>query len=172
MDYQVIRSRRRTIALQIQRNGQILVRAPLQATDRDVEHFIQTHRDWIASHLQRRLEWLQEHPEPSEEQIALWRRQAKEQIPSRVAYWSQIMGLSPTGVKITAARHRFGSCNGRNSLCFSLFLMQYPPEVIDYVVVHELAHIRHFNHGPEFYRTVEQYLPDWQQRKAQLKYCY
>lgn len=49
----------------------------------------------------------------------------------------------PTGLHITAARTRWGSCSGKNSLCFSLFLMRYPPEAIDAVVVHELAHIRH-----------------------------
>ena len=171
MDYQVIRSRRRTIALQITREGVALVRAPLQATDRDVERFVQQHREWLAVHQARRLQWLQEHPEPTEQQIALWRAQAKEIIPQRVAHWSQIMDLTPTGVKITSARHRFGSCSSRGNLCFSLFLMQYPPAAIDYVVVHELAHLLHHNHGPEFYRTVEQYLPDWRQRAKLLKYC-
>ena len=79
------------------------------------------------------------------------------------------MGVMPTGLHITAARTRWGSCSGKNSLCFSLFLMRYPPEAIDAVVVHELAHIRHKNHGPDFYRFVEKTLPDYRQRIALLK---
>jgi predicted metal-dependent hydrolase len=72
-------------------------------------------------------------------------------------------------VKITAARKRFGSCSGRNGLCFSLYLMQYPPEAIDYVVVHELAHITHKNHSPAFHSLIARYLPDHKARRAMLK---
>ena len=87
----------------------------------------------------------------------------------RVDYWSDIMGLTPTGLKITSARTRFGSCSGKNSLCFSWRLMQYPREAIDYVVVHELAHIRHHDHSPAFYALIERYMPDWRERMKLLK---
>ena len=79
------------------------------------------------------------------------------------------MGLTPAGVRITGAQKRFGSCSGQNRLCFSWRLMLYPPEAIDYVVVHELAHIHHHNHGPAFYALVEQYMPDYRQRQALLR---
>mgnify|MGYP000174709420 CR=1 FL=1 len=79
------------------------------------------------------------------------------------------MGLVPAGIKITSARTRFGSCSGKNSICFSWRLMLYPPEAIDYVIVHELAHIRHHDHSPAFYREVEAYLPDWRARRALLR---
>lgn len=79
------------------------------------------------------------------------------------------MGLYPMGVRITAARHRFGSCSADNRLCFSLLLMQYPPEAIDYVVVHELAHIRHKHHQAAFYNLVAIVLPDWKSCRKLLK---
>ena len=79
------------------------------------------------------------------------------------------MGLAPTAVKITSARTRFGSCSSKNSLCFSLYLMQYPPEAIDAVVVHELCHMRHRNHSPAFYAEVERWLPDYREREKLLK---
>lgn len=79
------------------------------------------------------------------------------------------MGLVPAGIKITSARTRFGSCSGKNSVCFSWRLMLYPPEAIDYVIVHELAHIRHHDHSPAFYALIEQYLPDWKVRMKLLK---
>ena len=86
-----------------------------------------------------------------------------------MAYWSEATGLVPTGIKITAAKKRYGSCSGKNSLCFSWRLMLYPPEAIDYVVVHELAHIRHHNHSPAFWAFVEQTLPDYRQRQSLLR---
>ena len=70
------------------------------------------------------------------------RRQAREYIPGRVEYFSSRMGLAPTRVSVTSARTRWGSCSGKNTLNFSLYLMSFPPRVIDAVVVHELAHIR------------------------------
>lgn len=78
------------------------------------------------------------------------------------------MGLVPTGLKITAARKRYGSCSARNSLCFSCFLMACPEEAVDLVVVHELCHILEKNHGPGFYALLERYLPDWRERKKRL----
>lgn len=93
-------------------------------------------------------------------------RQAKACLPQRVAYYSERMGLSPTQVRITGARTRFGSCSSQGHICFSWRLMQYPPEAIDYVVVHELAHM---NHGAEFYVLIARYLPDWKARRALLR---
>ena len=72
-------------------------------------------------------------------------------------------------MKITSAKTRFGSCSNRRSICFSCFLMLYPDDAIDYVIVHELAHLKHMNHSPAFYRLVERYLPDYKRREALLK---
>ena len=79
------------------------------------------------------------------------------------------IGVEPAGVKITSARTRFGSCSGKNSLCFSLYLMEYPPDAIEAVVVHELAHIRHKNHGPGFYALIRQVMPDYDARIKTLQ---
>lgn len=165
----MIRSRRRTMALEVTREGTLLVRAPLFATAGEIRRFAESHRAWAEKHLARRQEHLRQHPPLTEEEIEALRRRAKAYIPGRVAWWSREMGLQPAGVKITSARTRFGSCSAKNSLCFSLYLMQYPPEAIDYVVVHELAHIRHKNHGPAFYALVARYLPDYRRRQALLR---
>ena len=90
-------------------------------------------------------------------------------LPGKVAHYAAIMGVTPTSVKITAARTRFGSCSGKNGICFSLYLMQYPEAAIDYVVVHELAHIRHHDHSPAFYAQVARVLPDYKARQCLLK---
>ena len=79
------------------------------------------------------------------------------------------MGVRYTGLKITAAKTRFGSCNSKNSICFSLYLMSYPENAIDYVIVHELAHIKEKNHSSAFYKVVESVLPDYKDRRKLLK---
>ena len=168
-DCTVIRSGRRTLALEVTREGTALVRAPYRASDEDIARFVESHRRWLETHLARRQAYLASHPAPTEEQIALWRQQAKDRLPDKVALWAARMGVRPAGITITAARTRFGSCSGKNRLSFSLYLMAYPEDAIDYVVVHELAHIRHHDHSPAFYREVARYLPDWQQRRGLLR---
>ena len=168
-EYTVIRSRRRTLALEVTRDGSALVRAPLRASDADIARFVDSHRAWLEKHLAARRAYIASHPEPSAEQTALWRQQAKALLPPLVAQWARRMGVQPAGITITAARTRFGSCSGKNRLSFSLYLMDYPQAAIEYVVVHELAHIRHHDHSPAFYREVETYLPDWRARRALLR---
>lgn len=170
MDYAVVHSGRRTIAIQIQRDGRVVVRAPYAATAEDIRRVVEAHRDWVEKTVRRQQEQLAASPpEPTAREMQELARQGREYLPRRVAYWAARMDVMPTGLRITAARTRWGSCSGKNSLCFSLFLMRYPPEAIDAVVVHELAHIRHKNHGPDFYRFVEKTLPDYRQRIALLK---
>ena len=168
-DYTVIRSHRRTMALEVTREGAALVRAPLRASEADITRFVEEHRAWLDKHLAQRQAYLAAHPAPSPEQLELWRCQAKAVLPERVAYWAARMGVQPAGITITAARTRFGSCSGKNRLSFSLYLMDYPAEAIEYVVVHELAHIRHHDHSTAFYGEVARYLPDWRARRALLK---
>ena len=154
MNYTIVRSHRRTMAIQIKRDGRVVVRAPYAATDEEVRQ-----REAPAA----------SPPELTEQEMEELRRRGQEILPGRVVYWAARMDVLPAGIRITAARTRWGSCSGKNSLCFSLFLMRYPMEAIDAVVVHELAHIRHKNHGPDFYRLVEGTLPDYRQRIGLLK---
>lgn len=168
-DYTVIRSRRRTLALEVTREGTALVRAPLRASEADIARFVDSHQAWLEKHLTARQAYMAAHPEPSAEQKALWRQQAKALLPPLAEHWARRMGVQPAGITITSARTHFGSCSGKNRLSFSLYLMDYPTEAIEYVVVHELAHIRHHNHSTAFYREIDTYLPDWNARRALLR---
>ena len=169
-NYELIRSRRKTLALEITRDCRVLVRAPMRASQNTIDSFVAAHRDWIAKHLElQRQRAASAPPPPTEAEIQALKSQARAVLPEKVAYWSQVMGLSPTGIKITAARKRYGSCSGKNSLCFSCFLMEKPEAAIDLVVVHELCHIREKNHGPRFYALLAQYLPDHRERQKLLR---
>ena len=89
IDYTVIRSRRRTLALEVTRQGAALVRAPLRASDADITRFVDSHRGWLEKHLAARQAYLSAHPEPSAAQADAWRQQAKETLPPLVAHWAQ-----------------------------------------------------------------------------------
>ena len=169
MEYQLIRSRRKTLSIEISRDAQIIVRAPMKLSQRDIERFLALKQDWIKVHLQKQLQRKAAHPEPDEAVWAMWKSQAKEYIPKAVAYYSSLMGVSPTAVRFSRAKTRFGSCSSQNSITFSLRLMDYPLEAIDYVVVHELAHIRHKNHSKAFYAFVASVMPDYKQRSKLLR---
>lgn len=169
MEYEIIRSHRRTMALEVRRDGLVVVRAPQQIDRRTVERFVNAHGEWIARKQEEMARRSEAHPEPTAEQAQRYRRMAREYLPDRVAYWSQRMGALPTALHITSARTRFGSCSGSNSISLSWRLMQYPPEAIDYVVVHELCHIRHHDHSAAFWAEVARYLPDYRERQRLLK---
>lgn len=168
-DYTLIRAKRRTMSLQLDRDGRAVVRAPYGVKKEFIDRFVAEHEGWLARAREKQQNRRLAHPEPTDEERKALIARAKEYLPMRVDYWSGIMGLTPTGLKITSARTRFGSCSGKNSLCFSWRLMQYPPEAIDYVVVHELAHIRHHDHSPAFYALIERYMPNWRERMKLLK---
>lgn len=166
--YELIRSGRRTLALEV-RGGHVIVRAPYRTSQATIDRFVAAHADWIAHALAKQETRAAAHPEPTDAEREEYIRRAKAYLPQRVAYFSERMGLYPTQVRITGARTRFGSCSSQGHICFSWRLMQYPPEAIDYVVVHELAHLRYMNHGAEFYALIARYLPDWKARRALLQ---
>ena len=169
MTYEIVRSRRRTVALEVTREGRVLVRAPLRMPQGEIKRFVASHAAWLEKAQAKVAARQAAHPPLTEQETAALRQRAKELLPDRVAHYAAIMGVTPTSVKITSARTRFGSCSGKNGICFSLYLMQYPEEAIDYVVVHELAHIRHHDHSPAFYAEVAKVLPDYKERMKLLK---
>lgn len=168
-DYRVIKSKRKTATIEIDENCNIVLRVPLRFSQKSIDDLINRHTNWIEKHLLIQKEKQQHKIVLSPEQIMALKLKAKEIIPQKVEHFAKIMNLKPTSVKITSAQKRFGSCSGKNSLCFSYILMQYPEKAIDYVVVHELAHIVHKNHSKDFYKLIATYLPDYKERIKLLK---
>ena len=169
MEYTLIRSRRKTLAIEITRQAKVVVRAPLHCPKRDIERFLQEKQAWIDLHLRKMEARNAAHPEPDAAEEAALRAKAKALLPPLVERYAARMGVTPAGITVTGARTRFGSCSPQNRLCFSFRLMTWPLPAIESVVVHELAHILHKNHGPQFYREIEKILPDWRERSALLK---
>ncbi|MDD6276078.1 MAG: SprT family zinc-dependent metalloprotease [Clostridia bacterium] len=169
IDYKIIRSDRKTLAIRVEQDLTITVRAPYFANDKIIAEAVKNNEKWIEKAIEAQRQKNLNRPILSEDDISALKEKAKRIIPERVEHFSKIMGLKPTSIKITSAQKRFGSCSSKNGLCFSYILMLYPPEAIDYVVVHELAHIKEHNHSPRFYAIIERYLPDYKHREKLLK---
>ena len=168
MDIKIIRSNRKTLSLSVDDELNAVVRAPFYVSSEKINAFVSNNAEWLERAAKRKETQLEKY-NLTDAQLNNLMNSAREIIPERVKYFSALMNLKPTGVKITKAKKRFGSCSGKNSLCFSCYLMLYPIEAIDYVVVHELAHIKHHNHSKDFYALIYQYMPDYKQREKLLK---
>ena len=169
MDIKIIRMKRKTISLKVENDLSVTLKVPIRMQDRDIVEFLKKHKEWIEKQRCRIAadNSVESAITPDEERRL--RSAAKEYFEKEVKKYSEIMGLYPTGVKITSAKTRFGSCSPKNSLCFSWYLMLYPKAAAEYVVVHELAHIKIKNHGKDFYALVQRYMPDYKERKKLLR---
>lgn len=170
MEYRIIRSDRRTLAIEITADAELLVRAPKRCSEKEIKSFVDGNSEWIESHVEIARRRAELHPEPDEETKKRYIAEAREYIPGRVEYYAELMGVTPAGITLTGARKRFGSCSGKNRLSFSWRVMEYPRELVDYVIVHELAHIKHHNHSRDFYGFISTVMPDHKERSKRLKY--
>ena len=171
MEYEVIRSRRRTLCAEIRQN-RLVLRVPLRATQRDIAAFVEQNRDWIEKHLakardrQRQLEAL---PPLAAEDLRALAEEARRVIPQRVAYYAPLVGVTYGRITIRNQRTKWGSCGTSGNLNFNCLLMLTPPEVVDCVVVHELCHRRVMNHSGRFYAEVLRVYPEYRKWNRWLK---
>jgi predicted metal-dependent hydrolase len=207
----IIRSRRRTIALEVTPAATLIVRAPLRAPATHIEEIIRQKRSWIL----RKMDEVKRRPRPPcheytegemflflgrsyplqsvenrrmtiersdrlyvssslmpdiRNQLKHWyREEARKEIKARCMWFSLKTGHVPATIRITDARQRWGSCTHKGGLNFSWRLIQAPPEIVDYVVVHELVHLGQPDHSRVFWNKIRSIMPDYEQRRNWLK---
>lgn len=172
ISYRVVRSSRRTMSLEITPAGEVLVRAPNRMPEREIQRFVSEKADWIEKHLQKIQEnrsEAQSQPPLTMDEVRKLADAALQVIPQRVAYFAPKVGVTVGRITIRNQKTKWGSCSSKGNLNFNCLLMLAPPEVLDYVVVHELCHRREMNHSPRFWAEVERVLPDYAVRKQWLK---
>ena len=168
ISYQIIRSARKTISLQITPTGEVIVRCPTRYPVREVEKFVESKRNWLQKHLVQIEKHADAEPFTRAEIEALADRALKT-IPERVRYFAPIVGVSYGRITIRNQRTRWGSCSAKGNLNFNCLLMLCPTEVLDYVVVHELCHRKELNHSAAFWAEVEKVCPDHRIYRKWLK---
>ncbi len=167
MTYQLIRSSRKTLAMEIRPAG-LIVRAPMHATQAEIDGFLKQHEAWIEKHMAQ-LEALPEVEKLTAEELRELAEKALEVIPARVAFYAPQVGVTYGRITIRNQRSKWGSCTSRGNLNFNCLLMLAPPEVLDSVVVHELCHRKYLNHSREFYDEVLRVFPDYRKWNEWLR---
>ena len=169
---QIIRSHRKTLSLEITSCGELRVRAPYLMAEREILRFVDGKSDWIAKHLQKMeadKDAFQIEGRFTEEELKKLVKLAKQVIPEKVAYYARIMNVPYGRISIRKQKTRWGSCSREGNLNFNCLLMMVPPEVLDYVVVHELSHRLEMNHSPRFWAQVEKVIPNYKEPRRWLK---
>ena len=165
ISYTLVRSKRKTISIQITPAGEVILRCPNRMSKREAEAFLLSKRAWIEKHLSAitpvtpltadELDWLKD--------------AAKEDLPPRVARLAAQMGISYGRITVRSQQSRWGSCSAQGNLNFNCLLMLCPEEVRDYVVIHELCHRKEMNHSSAFWAEVEKFCPDFRSHRQWLK---
>lgn len=190
--YQLVRSARRSVAIQIRQDGLVQVRAPLRMPITFIEEFVHSRRDWIARHLaeiaarrEQQALAIDAGEEPvwwhlgealpredrSEAQWLAWqKREAMSYLPARLLTLAASLGplWQPRQIRLRRMRSRWGSCSVQRDITLNTVLMHMPPDCIDYVLYHELCHLHEMNHGPAFHALQDRVCPNWAERKKAL----
>ncbi len=212
VDYKLVRTNRKTLAIHISSDAQVVVRAPLRLSIKVINNFVVEKQGWILKKLDMVTKTIQHKqnlnqikqgdsllylgkeypvvygigknasfdgnqfviPKDDDEKtktnvVNLYKKLAKTIIMERVYIYHEKMDVKPSIVKISSAKKRWGSCSGKDNLNFSYLLIMADLNEVDYVVVHELAHIKQHNHSPAFWALVFDVMPDYEQREKNLR---
>jgi len=208
MQYLLLRSKRRTVAITLNSQGDLIVKAPKYLPNAQIDLILQQKVHWIERtrnriQQQRKLSYnpLLDHklilfgqnysinftetsrpiqigtntitfPKSKflkQQLIRFYKEQLKAYLHTQLPAWAKTMQVQYQSVKITSAKKRLGSCSGHKTLCFSWLNAILPTWVIDYIVVHELAHLKHLNHSSQFWSVVKTYYPNYQIAKKYIR---
>ncbi len=174
MEYEIkiIRSARKTLALEIREPGLLIVRAPNKLSNARIRSFLAEKEAWIQKNMalfEQRAEERKDVCRISVEEIEQLAEEAKNVLPEIAARYAALMGVDYGRITIRNQKTRWGSCSSRGNLNFNCLLMLAPREVQEYVVVHELAHRKEMNHSARFWGIVESVKPDYRQAKKWLR---
>lgn len=175
-EYEIIYSSRKTIAIQVTRDGHVLVRSPKLCSRSYIDAFVSHNEKWVLKHLGlvKELEEQKKaassiYPPLSAKDRSRYIKIARDIFTHKTEYYARIMGISYGRIAIREQKTRWGSCSSKGNLNFNWRLILAPEEVMDYVVVHELAHRREMNHSKAFYDIVESVLPDYRAARKWLR---
>ena len=168
MEYSIIYSKRKTLSLSVD-NGKVIVKAPIGTQIEYIQGVIEKHARWIAKTLEADRRKSNLYQSLTDDDVKRLKKNARVYFNDKTEYYSKLMGLKYGRITITSAQKRFGSCSSEGNICFSYRLMLYPEEAREYVIVHELAHLKEMNHSARFYKIVESVLPDYKLRRKMLK---
>lgn len=173
LDIQVIESNRKTINFEVREDGTAIARVPMRMPKQRIAMYLESRKEWYIEKVSAAKSRAQKAPEytvPAPEELTQEQVQAiRQKFTERVAYYAAQMGVTYAHITLRNQKTRWGSCSSKGNLNFNYQLYFLPEELMDYVIIHELAHRVHMNHSPEFWALVAQHCPEYQERRARLK---
>ena len=172
VEVRLSRKRVKNLNLRISRDGShVDVSAPSWVSEDEVRGFVRRKAAWIESHLAQAADTpMARASQATPEEVARWREVVSACVPALIAAWEPIMGVRAVKVAYRNMTSRWGSCQpSTGRICINVRLALYPPECLEYVVVHELCHLLERGHGPRFHQLMDAFMPDWKQRRAKLR---
>ena len=167
-DIEIIRSRRKTMSLELRRDGRAVLRAPLWVSERELRRFLERSEPWLAA--QRQQIAARPAPEPmSEQELKELKKRGKAVFAAKAAVFAPLVGVSYGRISVRSQRSKWGSCSSEGNLSFNCLLLLAPEAVLDYVVVHELCHRLEMNHSPRFWQQVGRVCPRYAEARRWLK---
>lgn len=169
-EYEIIYSSRRTLAIQITSDGNVKVRAPKGCPKSTIERFLIEKESWILKYVDK----AKQHPPAVKKPLTPQERKryikiARDIFTQKTIYYASIMSVTFGRISIREQKTRWGSCSSDGNLNFNWRLIFAPEEVLDYIVVHELAHRREMNHSQAFYEIVSSILPEYKKSQKWLR---
>ena len=169
IEIQVIRSARKSMALEVKQEGRVVVRVPKRLSDHEISSFIEKHRNWLLRKLALLENRICYHIPPAKDLTREESAQVQDLFSSKVEYYAAVMGVTYGRITIRNQKTRWGSCSSKGNLNFNYRLAYLPEELLDYVGVHELAHRIYMDHSERFWQKVAQYFPDYKNCRKKLK---
>ena len=168
----VLEKRVRNISIRLKPpDGRIEVTVPPFTSERRIAQVVRERRDWITRASGRIAQSPMAQAEnASAEQVAEWRKVVEACVPALIAAWEPILGVKAGKLAYRNMKSRWGSCQpATGRICINVRLALFPPECLEYVVVHELCHLLECGHGPRFKALMDHFMPDWRQRRDKLR---
>ncbi|MFC1722055.1 M48 family metallopeptidase [Patescibacteria group bacterium] len=168
---QIIKSNRKTISIQVTDEAELIVKVPTNVCAVDISKLLLEHQDWIIkkqNNAKAKLHKLS-NLDYDHNKISTYKSLAREIIEKKVDHFSSIIDVDLKKIRLSGAKKRWGSCSSNKTISLNWKLIFVPEEVFDYVVIHELSHIKHMNHSQKFWNEVKNYCPNYKTHKKWLK---
>lgn len=165
-------SNRRTLSLEIQDDGSLIIRAPRFISQKRIKEFIVKKHDWIiktANKVNARTQIAKSLPPLTQEEKSRLKKEAAEYFAPKIEHYAKISGIKYGKISYRFQKTRWGSCNRKGDISLNCLLMLAPKRVRQSVAVHELCHVKHFNHSSEFYKEITKLMPDYKEVNGWLK---
>lgn len=163
-EIKIIRQSRKSLSLKVDRDGVVVVKAPHFTFQKTIDRFVEKNKAWIEKQKKSKQNSIMD-----PDKVWEYKAEAKKIIIPRVAEFAEKYWFKYNNIRITSAQTRWGSCTSKKNLNFTYRLVLAPEKVRDYVIVHELCHLRQMNHSQKFWKEVEAIMPDYKQQEKWLK---